>query len=266
MPINKPFYRTYRPNNNTSASNMYFVQHQNFADDPLHYIRAFKHLQSDIIDLFHFIEPSDINLKTYSFKIHELFVRTCIEIESNFKAIMRENNYKPIIKSEKKGPLPKKEHLWNFNDYKKINKSHHLSSYEVLFPYWGDNQTKIFTPFIDLISKDSPNWYKEYHSVKHNRVKNFKNANYENLLNAFSGLFVVLTSQFKQGNIKAGLKYLGGISGETPLTGQGEFHEGIGNFLLIKLPQDWGPDEYYDFNWRDLEQTGDPFQHYDYNV
>ena len=69
----------------------------NYSDHPEHYTRAFAILQKDIIGLFEYIEPSDINLVTYSFRIHELLVRTCIEVEANFKAILREKYFQSCL-------------------------------------------------------------------------------------------------------------------------------------------------------------------------
>jgi hypothetical protein len=53
-------------------------------------------------------------------------MRICIEVEANFKAILNENIYS------------KDEKDWNMDDYKKINITHHLSSYKVTLPIWND--------------------------------------------------------------------------------------------------------------------------------
>ena len=47
-------------------------------------------------DLFEYIEPADINLNVYSYKIQQLLARTCMEIEANFKAIFKENKFCPF--------------------------------------------------------------------------------------------------------------------------------------------------------------------------
>src|SRR5262245_53611429 len=84
-------------------------------------------IQKDMLELFDFIEPADTNLPCYSYRIHELFMRTCIEIEANFKAILTENGY------SRSGD-------WNMNDYRKTETSHLLSAYLVKFPVWQGNQ------------------------------------------------------------------------------------------------------------------------------
>ena len=89
-------------------------------------------IQKDLQTLFEFIEPSDTNLTAYSYRTHELLIRTCIEIEANFKAILNENTFNPIDKNGH----PRRENRWNIHDYKKVNKTHHLASYRVHIPIW----------------------------------------------------------------------------------------------------------------------------------
>lgn len=38
---------------------------------------------------------------------------------------------------------------------------------------------------------ESPQWWKDYNSVKHERNANFANANLENVLNSFAGLLIL---------------------------------------------------------------------------
>jgi hypothetical protein len=38
------------------------------------------------IEAVDYVEPADQNLNTYSFRIHELLMRACIEVEANCKA------------------------------------------------------------------------------------------------------------------------------------------------------------------------------------
>jgi hypothetical protein len=90
-------------------------------------VRAFAIIQKDMLEVFDFVEPADRNLSCYSYRIHELFIRTCIEIEANFKAILAENGY---VQSGD----------WNMTDYRKTEASHLLSAYLVKFPVWQGSQ------------------------------------------------------------------------------------------------------------------------------
>ena len=74
------------------------------------YIRAFLLIQKDLLELFDYVEPADQNLDCYSYRIHELHMRACIEVEAHCKAILSENNYVNPDKSSE---------WWNVKDYRK---------------------------------------------------------------------------------------------------------------------------------------------------
>lgn len=247
-----PYHRIYRPVKksitNSGYSEWAYIIDKEYSQNPEHYIRAFLMIQSDIFKLFEYVEPSDCNLNTYSFRINELLMRICIEIESNFKAILRENNYS---KSEKN---------WKIKDFMLINKSHHLDSYKVQFPIWKGTKS-IFQPFENFKYMNSPKWWVAYNQSKHNRNDNFQNANFEILLGAYSALFVILTSQFLDQEFKPGPKYL---------QEQGYCYYGggfgIGGYLIPDLPENWNNDELYNFNWETLEKEETRFQKFDYDA
>lgn len=245
MGISKPFHRNYREMLN--EHNTGYILDQDYAKSTEHYIRSFLLIQDDILKLFQFIEPSDINLQTYSFRIYELYMRICIEIEANFKAIFKENKYS----------IP--ERNWNIKDYKKINATHHLDGYKVTFPIWtGTNN--IFQPFIEWQSSDNLSWYKDYNACKHNRASEMSKANLDNLLKSFSALFVLLSSQFYNESFSPGDTFLA-------LGGAGYYNGkfGIGGYLMIEFPS-WAEEEKYDFNWNLLEHTHDKFDIIDYDT
>lgn len=57
---------------------------------------------------------------------------------------------------------------------------------------------KEFRPFanFDTAIAKSPDWYRAYNQVKHNREDNLEKANLENCMNAVAGILVLLYSQF----------------------------------------------------------------------
>ena len=259
MSHNKPFHRIYRSlvsHPNSGYSSWAFIVDKDYAKSPHHYTRAFLLLQKDIINLFEYIEPADINLPIFSYRIHELLMRTCIEIEANFKAILRENIYTPITK---KG-LPRTEELWNIRDYKKINTSHHLDNYFVEFPFWRGKQYR-YQPFFDWQKSDSLSWYKAYNECKHDRNEKFELANFENLLNSFAGLFVLLSSQFNCEDFIPGGHNLV-LQADDYF--EGEF--GIGGYLKIQFPENWAESEKYEFDWLILKKEKSRFEKFDYNI
>lgn len=186
MAVNKPFTRNARifvDNSFTEGGRARHIKHKKYALSPEHYIRAYNLLQKDLLELFDYIEPAAKNLNTYSFSIHELLLRTCIEIEANCRAILKENIFS------------KNERDWNILDYKKINATHRLSSYEIIFPVWNGSSYKR-KPFINWAYSAPLIRYQAYNKTKHNRHSEFENATFECLIDAVSGLIVLLISQF----------------------------------------------------------------------
>jgi hypothetical protein len=126
MTVVRPYRRTCRQFTDASygdSGNWAYILHKKYAKSPEQYIRAFLLLQKDLHNLFDYIEPSDQNLACHSYRIHELLLRACIEVEANCKAILLENGYT-------------KSCDLNMGDYKKLNSSHKLSSYQVKIPTW----------------------------------------------------------------------------------------------------------------------------------
>jgi hypothetical protein len=258
MSHSKPFHRNYRGfvnGSNSGYSQWAYIIDRNYAESPEHYVRAFLLIQKDLQNLFEYIEPSDDNVDTYSFRIHELLMRTCIEIEANFKAILKENIYNPLDKQKK--PLPEKK--WNIHNYRIVNKTHHLSSYKVSIPIW-DGTKSSFEPFSEWVSTTELSWYQAYNSSKHDRKSAFKKANFFNLLNAVAGLLVLLSSQFRTEDFAPGSASLA-VEGYDYYSGE----PALGGFFRIEFPNDWSDEEKYNFNWAELKKEPDRFQKFDYD-
>lgn len=245
----KRIVRQLKDNSYKNKGNGRYIEHPDYAETPHQYIRAFLLLQKDLHALFDFIEPADLNLKTFSYRVHELLIRTCIEIEANFKAILTENGY---VKTNKKGGNLD----FNIKDYRKINKSHKLSSYEITIPNWiGDKG--IIKPFEKWDLEDTLPWYKAYNETKHNRHNSFHIANFKNLIDATCALVALLSSQFMTGDFSS-IKPIGARVNN----GDG-FTNAIGGFFRVKFPMDWSDDEKYDFDWEQL--TNKEILAYNYN-
>jgi hypothetical protein len=262
MALTKPYHRNYREfikRSNSGYSSWAFIVDKEYAETPHHYTRAFLLLQEDIKNLFNFIEPADINLKAFSFRIYELLMRTCIEIEANFKAILKENIYNPTFRSGSKAGQIRTEGCWNLNDYMKVNKTHHLDNYAEL-PFWRGTNYR-HTPFVNWATNGSLPWYQAYNESKHDRNNKFELANFENLINAFCALFILLSSQFNCESFTTGSASLS-VGGDSYF--EREF--GIGNYLKIEFPTNWLDDEKYDFDWSVLKKENDRFEKIDYNL
>lgn len=251
----KPFHRNYRgfiDCENAVYSQWAYIMDREYAQSPEHYVRAFLLIQKDLQRLFEFVEPSDGNLETHSFRIHELLMRTCIEVEANFKAILKENTFNPPGRSEKR---------WNIHDYWKVNKTHRLSSYKIHVPIW-DGAQSTFTPFQRWATAADLDWYQAYNRSKHDRHHEFKEANLRHLLNAVSGLLVVLSSQFRTEEFSPGNSNLV-VGGEYNYY---DTEPALGGFFHIDFPDDWTEDEKYGFDWRELKKEPDRFEKIDFDA
>ena len=245
-----PYHRCYRPlveRGNSSSYELCYLIDDDYAVRPFAFTRAFEQLQNEMKQLFLYVEPAYHNRKTYSYHIQQLFIRVCIELEANFKAIFKENTYS------------RDESKWNVYDYWKINTSHKLSEYTVIMPTW-EGKGGEFQPFKEW--KDSPRlkWYKAFQRTKHNRINSLKEANLYNLVNAFCGLFVVLTAQFKNHEYST-----------TPVlvsAGIGSYYDGefgIGDMLQVIFPE-WDDTEKYDVDWSEVCTNPDRFRKFNYDV
>jgi hypothetical protein len=254
----KPFHRNYRgikPGVQSGDSDWAYIRDPEYAKSAEHYVRAFILIQNELQSIFEYLEPSDECRSAYSYRIHALLMRTCIEVEANFKAILEENTFTP----------PPRRSL-NMTDYRKVDATHHLSSYELLLPIWNGTPPTLrpFEPW--KASRGLPNprgvslpWYQAYNASKHARQDEFRKANFENLVMAVAGLLVVISSQFRDQEFAPGSNVL---TADDP----NPMKPAIGSLFRIKFPDDWTDAELYDFDWTVLKVHNDRFEKIDFNV
>ncbi|HFQ5091664.1 TPA: hypothetical protein ACGUUT_004464 [Vibrio vulnificus] len=247
--IDKPYKRTCRVFSDNSYGNSgkgEYIKHPLYADAPAQYIRAYLLLQKDLIELFDYVEPSDQNLNTHSFRIHELLMRFCVEIEANCTAILKENGY-----------VSSSANL-NMGDYKKIEQSHYLSTYEVMVPNWHGVKG-IRKPFSKWASGGGLDWYQAYNKTKHDRHGNFHQATLDTLIDAACGLCALISAQFWTYSFTSS-DYLITISGNE-VDG---FESAIGEFFRVKFPQSIPTEKMYSFTADDIDNGRDIFQKFHY--
>tara|TARA_R110000782_G_scaffold167129_9_gene259321 strand:- start:67640 stop:68395 length:756 start_codon:yes stop_codon:yes gene_type:complete len=243
---------------NSGYSGRAYINDREYAENPGHFTRALLLILDDLRSLFEYIEPSDEGRTAFSYRIHALLMRTCIEIEANFKAILEANTFShPVGRS------------LSIRDYRKIDVTHHLSSYEAILPMWnGESPTiKPFEPWRALRGQATPprgvplTWYQAYNASKHSRQNAFKQANLWTLIEAVAGLLIVVTAQFKTVTFDAGPDLLS--------IGGGSYHpheHSIGDLFRIKYPDDWTNDEIYEFDWSTLQDKTDRFGKINYDA
>lgn len=248
MPLNRPFRRTARHFTDLSyqiGGKGRYIRCSHFAEDGRRYIRAALMLQADMLRVFEFVEPAQSNFNCYSFRIHELLTRACIEIEANFKAILRENGYK-------------RPGDWNISDYRKVEATHFLSEYEVKTPDFLD-PSYTFQPYLNWTESGKPVWHRAYNSTKHDRHEHFSQATLENLLGAMSALFALLASQFHTEDLSGNpdLLFIGG----GPDDG---FEPVAGGLFRVKFPRLARGDQMYEFEHTDISDDPSWFASHDY--
>ncbi len=255
MGLAKPYYRTARQFTDGRYANggcWRYIEHPDFAARPSHYVRAFELLQDDLKELFKFVEPSDANLGTYSFRTLEMLLRASIEVEANCKAILNANTY------------AKKGRDLNISDYARLEFSHYLSQYKVKMPYWtGTMSTR--QPFKSWASTTGTpgqqplDWYQRYNRSKHDRAGALSVATLEAVIDAVAGLFVLLTAQFLNIDFAPGASFLAihGINDG--------FEDGLGGYFRVAYPSSVPMGERYDFDWDQVVAAADPFERFDYD-
>ena len=98
----------------------------------------------------------------------------------------------------------------------------------------------------------SPEWYKDYNKVKHDRLENFSFASLENVIYAIAGISVLLVAQYGQGFEKT--LRSGKVSGV-------EIAKMRELFIVKEVPE-WPDDERYDFKWNDIKDDPDPYDYH----
>jgi len=245
MKLANPFYRIARPlNDQTSYVYGYndeqsYIADNRYADDRLHLIRAYHIIEQDFKKLLEYIEPSDANLPTFSFRTYELLLRASTEFEANAKGILIANGYN-------KSKL-------NIHDYHKLDQAMKLSEYELYINIW-DTGIKTVKPFADWAKGPSLSWYQAYNDVKHNRKSSFNQASFANCLNAIGAVYCIVFAQF---NMFLYTQYQHFPTGFVDSTNR--LMSPVSDMLFSTKVPHWPEADMYDFNWPQLRTTTSPF-------
>jgi hypothetical protein len=133
--------------------------------------------------------------------------------------------------------------------------------FEVRLPVWQGKSNEIRSPFEPWKTGASLPWYQAYNQTKHDRSAAFKNATFEHAIDAVCGVLAILSAQFTgedfsltQGYVRDGAEH--------------GFEGAIGDYFVVRYPDDWPDGERYDFTngeWEDIRKAHeDPFRNYPY--
>ena len=134
--------------------------------------------------LFETIEPTEANLLAYGHKIREILLLACMEVESSWSAVLKENEYPTS------GTL-------TTNHYVKLFSPMLLDSYELSLQSYPH-----FPAFIPFTNWDAATptksliWYDAYNKTKHDREENLKFATLQNAVQSVGAAVVMFHAQF----------------------------------------------------------------------
>ena len=236
MPLSKPYPHIYRHGPDRVTRPYYEARVSN---EGINCFAAYEILKKDLRLVFEYIEPKVQNQDTFSHRTFELLIRACIEVESLCKLVFTMNRVS----------LPRGANMIRYSDLNGVMK---LSEYEILC--YGINYPA-FLPFESFSDPNreerSPDWYRDYNAVKHNRTENFGQASLNNVIHAVGGVYALLVAQFGLGFDHTLRPLYGGGMLDVPSI-----------FRVRRLPE-WSEDETYDYNWDVLKSQLDP---YDYHL
>jgi len=234
----RPFRRIIRPFHSSCGDGHYYIDDSDYCDSIITLCRAYHLIQDDLATLFNYIEPSRKNGETYSHRTFELLLRACTEVEASCKGILAANGYS-------------KSGQWNIVDYHKVEQCSRLSAYEVQLRV-SDDDTWSSRPFAQWETSHSLVWYSAYNDVKHHRNQEFEQASLNNVLNAISGLLVLLFSQF---HTKCFTRFADSAMYRQSIDGW-LWQESV---LFAIKPPEWPEDDQYQFVWSGPDKVFDSF-------
>jgi len=133
--------------------------------------------------IFQTIEPSKKNHATFGHLVRELLLLACMEVESSWAAVLKENGYlKPRLTTE---------------DYVKLKEAMVLDCYRLSLQSYPDFPN--FAPFENWDTSaptESLIWYEAYNKTKHDREQNLEYASLENAIHAVGAAVVMFYAQF----------------------------------------------------------------------
>ena len=158
------------------------------------YWPIYQRIEDEVIHFSNMILFNDEQKNIYSPYIGELIVRCAVEIESLSKELYAQisSECKVISKSTstKKHPHFDKDCIDLLIKKWKIDKKQiQISNPNMYF----EKETSILTPLnkSNVFGSNGSEWKQAYQSIKHDRAKEIKCANIENLLNALGALYIL---------------------------------------------------------------------------
>lgn len=143
--------------------------------------RDIKILLEKIQDILAYIEPSSQSLQAYGYKLRELLILACTEVEN-------------ILKFYTPNPTGK---MLNTSDYIQIMQKVALNKYNISFIDCVNKYScKPFENWNSSAPTQSIQWYHAYNKVKHDKANNINQATLENCLNAVAAVIIMFCIRY----------------------------------------------------------------------
>lgn len=144
-------------------------------------------IEKMLANTIQFVSPSEENENTYSDEFTKIILLSCSEIDSILKLLCKLNN---IILTDRE---------YNMKNYAKMLEKDTFIKHESYGPEYVSTINESFllvTPFKDINSKikyAGLEWWKDYQSLKHNRMENAKKGNLKNSIFSVSAHYILMT-------------------------------------------------------------------------
>jgi hypothetical protein len=146
---------------------------------------ALRILLRKLEELFETIEPTTANGHTYGHRIRDVLLLACMEVESSWSAVLKENGYRT------------NSGRFTTTDYVKLLQPMLLDGYELHLQSYTSYPA--FTPYANWATNNptqSLAWYDAYNKTKHDREENLHHATLENAIFAVGATVVMFYAQF----------------------------------------------------------------------
>lgn len=145
-------------------------------------LRQLEIILDDMAEVFRVVAPHYEQRNVYGHAIRNIIILACTELDARMQNILANNGVNPNRK------------YFEMKDYFKLNGPLKLDEYELSFNRYGDLRT--FSPFSTWENDKQLDWYQAYNHIKHNREKNFSEANLLNAINAIMAYAIILIAQY----------------------------------------------------------------------
>ena len=155
--------------------------------------QAYKSIESDLLRILEYIPLETKQYTVFSPKLADIIIRSCTQIESIFKDLIRERTFLEELDGKEYNLLKKRveEGKSNINDFLKYFEKP-LSLKSLIITLKANEES--FAPFniyLERDQKDIPFWWKYYNKLKHHFSKNLELGHLQAAVLALGALFIL---------------------------------------------------------------------------